>query len=253
MGIFQRANNFVTRKLPLKSVRSRLERPLASITFDDFPKSAWTVAGPILAQFGAKATYYAAGRFCGGHEDGIAYFDAEDLRAAHRAGHEIGAHSFAHQMAPMVSSAELAADEARNALALCEILGGVSGAARPSSYAYPYGEVSPRTKALMGKLFANARGIRPGVNAGRIDLAQLLAVPIDHRRWRPDEIAAAVQEAKAGNGWLILFTHDVCDEPSPFGCTPQMLTEVLEMLAAAEIPVMPVKHAMAEAVFGARA
>ncbi len=255
MGIFRRANNFVTRKLPLKSVRSRLERPLANITFDDFPKSAWTVAGPILERFGAKATYYASGRFCGAREDGIDYFDAEDLRAAHRAGHEIGAHSFAHQMTPLVSSAELAADETRNAAALCEILGGVGGggATRPSSYAYPYGEVSPRTKALMGKLFANARGIRPGVNAGRIDLAQLLAVPIEHRRWRPDEIAAAVAEAKANNGWLILFTHDVCDHPSPFGCTPQMLSEVLEMLAAAAIPVTPVKHAMAEAVFGARA
>jgi peptidoglycan/xylan/chitin deacetylase (PgdA/CDA1 family) len=251
MGFFHRANNFVTRKLPLKSVRSRLERPLASITFDDFPKSAWTVAGPILERFGARATYYAAGRFCGGHEDGIVYFDAEDLRAAQRAGHEIGAHSFAHQMAPLVSSAELVADEARNALALCEILG--EGGTRPSSYAYPYGEVSPRTKALMGKLFANARGIRPGVNAGRIDLAQLLAVPIEHRRWRPDEIAAAVEEARASNGWLILFTHDVSEQPSPFGCTPAMLTEVLEMLAAAEVPVTPVKHAMAEAVFGARA
>lgn len=257
MGFFHRANNFVTRKLPLKSVRSRLERPLASITFDDFPKSAWTVAGPILERFGARATYYAAGRFCGAHEDGIDYFDAEDLRAAHRAGHEIGAHSFAHQMAPLVSTTELAADEERNAVALCEILGEflgeIGGGTRPSSYAYPYGEVSPRTKALMGRLFANARGIRPGVNAGRIDLAQLLAVPIEHRRWRPDEIAAAVDEAKAGNGWLILFTHDVCDDPSPFGCTPQMLTEVLEILAVAAIAVTPVKHAMAEVVFGARA
>ncbi len=249
MGFFQRVNSVVTRKLPLKSARSRLERPLASITFDDFPRSAWTVAGPILERFGAKATYYASGRFCGASEDGIDYFDAEDLRAAYRAGHEIGAHSFAHEMAPLISSSELAADEERNAIALCEILGG----ARPASYAYPYGEVSPRTKALMGKLFATARGIRPGVNAGRIDLAQLLAVPIEHRRWKPDEIRLAVEDARARNGWLILFTHDVSDDPSPFGCTPAMLTEVMAMLAAEQVPVVPVKHAMAEAVFGAQA
>jgi hypothetical protein len=62
-----------------------------------------------------------------------------------------------------------------------------------------------------------------------------------------------VEEARASNGWLILFTHDVSEQPSPFGCTPAMLTEVLEMLAAAEVPVTPVKHAMAEAVFGAQA
>ncbi|MGC1304954.1 MAG: polysaccharide deacetylase family protein [Caulobacteraceae bacterium] len=248
MGLMHRANNFVTRKLPLKQARSRLERPLASLTFDDFPKSAWTVAGPILERFGARATYYAAGRFRGISEDGVDYFDADDLRAAHRAGHEIGAHSYAHRMAPTVASAELSVDAERNAETLSEILGG----ARLSSYAYPYGEVSPRTKALMGQRFGTARGIRPGVNARRIDLAQLLAVPIEHRRWRPDEILAAAREAKASNGWLILFTHDVCDTPSPFGCTPEMLTQVMEMLAAETIPVVPVKHAMAEAVFGSR-
>jgi peptidoglycan/xylan/chitin deacetylase (PgdA/CDA1 family) len=249
MGVMHRANNFATRSLPVKTVRSRLERPLASLTFDDFPKSAWTVAGPILQRFGARATYYAAGRFCGTSEAGIDYYDADDLRAAHRAGHEIGAHSFAHQMAPTVGSAELAADAERNA----EAIGAMLEGARLSSYAYPYGEVSPRTKALMGRRFATARGIRPGVNAGRIDLAQLMSTPIEHRRWRPDEIAAAVQAAQAANGWLILFTHDVCDQPSPFGCTPQMLVEVLEMLASADMPVVPVKHAMAEAVFGAKA
>jgi len=248
VSFFERANTFVTRKSPIKSVRSRLERPLASITFDDFPKSAWTVAGPILDRFGAKATYYASGRFCGVSEDGIDYYDAEDRRAAYRAGHEIGAHSFAHEKAPRVASRALALDQARNTAALDEILGG----ARPASYAYPFGAVSPRTKALMGRSFATARGIRPGVNAGRIDLAQLLAVPIERRRWRPDDLRLLVEAARARKGWLILFTHDVCDDPSPFGCTPAMLTEAMEMLAAAAISIAPVKHAMAEAVFGAR-
>ena len=249
MSFIHRANNAFTRALPLKTVRSRLKRPLASLTFDDFPKSAWTVAGPILARFGARATYYAAGRFCGLQEDGIDYYDAADLRAARDAGHEIGAHSHAHDMAPRLSSADLEADAARNDAVLTGMLGDV----RLSSYAYPYGEVSPRTKLAMGRRFATARGIRPGVNAGRIDLAQLRATPIEARRWRPDEIAAAVKQATASNGWLVLFTHDVCDAPSPFGCTPAMLTEVLQMLADADIPVVPVKHAMAEAAFGARA
>jgi peptidoglycan/xylan/chitin deacetylase (PgdA/CDA1 family) len=248
MGLLDDANSLVTRKLPLKSVRSRLQRPLASITFDDFPKSAWTVAGPILDRFGAKATYYASGRFCGVSEDGIDYFDAEDLRTAYRAGHEIGAHGFAHEKAPLFSSRALALDQARNAAALGEILGG----AKLVSYAYPYGAVSPRTKALMGRAFATARGIRAGVNAGRIDLAQLMAIPIERRCWRADDQRLLIEAAQARKGWLILFTHDVCDDPSPFGCTPAMLTEVLELLAAAAIPVVPVKHAMAEAVFGAQ-
>jgi peptidoglycan/xylan/chitin deacetylase (PgdA/CDA1 family) len=241
-----RVGRAVTRRLPIKWVRSRAERPMASITFDDFPKSAWSVAGPILDRFGAKATYYTAGRFCGLSEDGIDYYDDHDLLAVRRAGHEIGAHSFGHQMAPDVATADLLADADRNAAFLAERLGddGVS------SYAYPFGEASPRSKAAMAGRFATARGIGKGVNAGLIDLAELKAIPLEVRRWRPDEIDAAIARAKANRGWLIFFTHDVSDAPAPFGATPQMLTHLLERLSAEGVEILPVKHAMARAAFG---
>ena len=241
-----RISRAVTRRLPLKWVRSRAERPLASITFDDFPKSAWTVAGPILERYAAKATYYTAGRFCGLSEDGIDYYDAADLLAVSRAGHEIGAHSFGHRMAPEVATADLLADAERNAAFLAERLGdgGVS------SYAYPYGEASPRSKAVMASRFATARGIGKGVNAGVIDLAELKAIPLEVRRWRPDEIDAAIAKAKALRGWLIFFTHDISDAPAPFGATPDMLVHLLDRLTAEGVEILPVKHAMARAVFG---
>jgi hypothetical protein len=108
----------------------------------------------------------------------------------------------------------------------------------------------PRTKILSARRFASARGIRPGVNAGSIDLAQLKAVPIERRRWIPDEIDGFIASAKASSGWLVFFTHDVADDASPVGCTPAMLAQVLEKLTAAGIEVLPVKHAMAKAVFG---
>jgi peptidoglycan/xylan/chitin deacetylase (PgdA/CDA1 family) len=237
----------VTRRLPIKQIRSRAAKPMASITFDDFPRSAWTVGGPILARYGAKATYYAAGRFCGAREDGVDYFDAGDLAAARRAGHEIGAHSFDHRMAPEVATAELIADADRNAAFLAGHLGGE----RPCSYAYPYGEASPRTKALMAQRFATARGIAKGVNAGAIDLAELKAIPLEARRWRPDAIDAAIARAAAHAGWLVFFTHDVDAAPTPFGVTPQMLDYLLERLTAAGVEILPVKHAMAKAAFRA--
>ena len=245
MGLMPRANNFVTRHLPLKLVRSQLGRPVASMSFDDFPKSAWTVGGPILARYGARATYYAAGRFCGITEEGLDYYDAADLRALAAAGHEVGAHSYAHQMAPSLCARALLADAERNAEALAPMLDH-----RMTSYAYPYGEVSPRAKAAMGARFACARGIRPGVNAGLIDLAQLRAVPLEHRRWVPEEIDAAVARASAARGWVVFFTHDVSDSPSPFGCTPAMLDYTLERLSKAGVETIPVRQAMARAVFG---
>ena len=245
MSLMFRANSFVTRHMPVKLVRSKLARPVASVTFDDFPRSAWTVGGAILQRHGARGTYYAAARFCGVQEEGIDYYAAADLDALLAAGHEVGAHSFAHQMAPDLSTPELLADAARTDAVLGPLLD-----ARMSSYAYPYGAVSPRTKAVMGARYASARGIRSGVNAGAIDLAQLRAVPIENRRWIAQEIDAAVARASEKNGWLIFFTHDVSEDPTPFGCTPEMLEYVMARLVEAGIETLPVRQAMARAVFG---
>jgi peptidoglycan/xylan/chitin deacetylase (PgdA/CDA1 family) len=246
MGLASRINNVVTRTLPLKHVRSHASRPMASVTFDDFPKSAWTVAGPILAEYDARGTYYAAGRFCGLIEDRVRYWDDEDLLAARDAGHEIACHSFGHGEASTLDSAAFLADADDNASFIAERLGPTGLA----SYAYPYGDVSPRAKLLAARRYACARGIRRGVNSGWIDLAALRAIPLEHRRWRPEEIDVAIARAKAAAGWLIFFTHDVDEAPTPFGCTPAMLRHVLDRLTEEGIEILPVKHAMAKAVFG---
>jgi peptidoglycan/xylan/chitin deacetylase (PgdA/CDA1 family) len=246
VGLLPRANNVVARNLPVKWARSRLSSPVASITFDDFPKSAWTAGGAVLAKYGAKATYYVAGSFCGKTVDGIEYYDRDDLRRVRGAGHELGAHGFVHEPPSLVASPKLRADADRNAAFLQESLGGDA----PCSYAYPYGDVSPRTKMLFARRFASSRSIRPGVNAGMIDLAQLKAIPLEQRRWTPEEIDAFVAKTKASAGWVVFFTHDVAESPTPLGCTPVMLAYVLEKLEASGIEVLPVKHAMARAVFG---
>jgi peptidoglycan/xylan/chitin deacetylase (PgdA/CDA1 family) len=240
----RRINNVVTRAMPFKMVRSHADKPLASITFDDFPKSAWTVAGPVLAEYEARATYYAAGSFRGRSVEGIEYYDADDLLALRQAGHEVGCHSFSHQRAPTVSSAALLAEAEANAEALREQLGDDV----LSNYAYPFGGISPRTKALFARRFASARGIRPGINCGWIDLAQLKAIPLVHWNWRPSEIDRALEAANRSAGWVIFYTHDVSDTPSSFGCTPGMLAAVLERLKLTDIEVLPVKHAMARAL-----
>jgi peptidoglycan/xylan/chitin deacetylase (PgdA/CDA1 family) len=239
-----RARAAVTGRLPIKTATSRLDAPLASVSFDDFPRSAWTIAGPLLARHGARASYYPAGRFCGAVENGIEYFHEGELKQIEAAGHEVGCHGFGHVRGPATASSVLARDFDRNADFLAQELGDF----RASSYAYPYGDVSPRTKVLAARRYAVSRGIYSGVNAGRIDLAELRAVPIEARRWRPEKIDAAIEAAKARRGWVIFFTHDVSADPSPFGCTPQMLDYVLQRLAGIEI--LPIKHAMARAVFG---
>lgn len=246
MGFMDRMNRAAARRLPVKWVRSRLDAPVASISFDDFPRSAWTAGGPILARHGALATYYAAGDFCGRTVDGIGYYDGEDLKALRAAGHEIGCHSYSHEHGPLLSSRLLKDDFARNEAFLTDMLGDH----RSGSFAYPYGDVSPRTKTLAARTFPVARGIRAGVNQGMIDLAELKAVPLEARSWTAADVERLIDEAVAAKGWIVFFSHDVAEDPTPYGCTPAMLDHALERLGAAGIEIMPVKSALARAVFG---
>jgi peptidoglycan/xylan/chitin deacetylase (PgdA/CDA1 family) len=245
MSLMERLNRQITQRLPLKPAKSRLKAPVASITFDDFPRSAWTVGGDILAKRNAKATYYVSGGFSGRTKDGLDYFTESDLRDIIAAGHEIGCHTFSHAKGPAIGTGALMDDVDRNAAFVRDVLGDYV----LSSFAYPYGEASPRTKRLFGDRFPTSRGIRKGVNAGWIDLSQLKAVGVEQWWWTPEYIQAAVRKAKQETGWLILFTHDVSDTPSPYGATPKMLEHALEALQAADIEILPVKHALARAMF----
>ena len=67
------------------------------------------------------------------------------------------------------------------------------------------------------------RGVHPGVNVGRVDLAQLNTVSLESRCWDEARIEAAIQRVQHDNGWLVLYTHDVSETPSPYGSTPRML------------------------------
>src|SRR3569833_3816921 len=104
MSFAYRLSAFAARQVTVKPARLQFERPVASFSFDDFPMSAWETGGPILARHGVRATYYAAGAFCGRRVDGIDYYDEETLREIQAAGHEIGCHTFSHEPSPQVSS-----------------------------------------------------------------------------------------------------------------------------------------------------
>ena len=246
LHLLQRANSALTRRVAFKRARSRLRAPLASFSFDDFPRSAWTTGGPILDRYGAKGTYYVAGRFCDAEEDGLVYYTAEDLRALHAAGHEIGCHTFSHRHSPTVPSAELQADLDLNQAFVHATLGDLS----VRSFAYPYGDASPRTKALVSRRFPVSRGIHAGINGPVLDLGQLRAVPLEARSWTAAEVERRVESARASAGWIVFFSHDVSDSPSPYGATPAMLEHALKTVRAAGIDIHTVKDAHALAVGG---
>ncbi len=241
-----RLNRLMSRLMPVRPARLDGARPIASITFDDFPKSAWTVGGPILERHKVRATFYTSGRFCGRVEEGRVFYDADDLSALAAAGHEIACHGYAHEPTPELPAALLEQDWARNAEFLRPFLkGGVA-----ESYAFPYGLASPRTKRFYAQRFTNIRGVHPRLNQGRADLALLNAISMEKRCWDSKAIARAILRARHDRAWIVFYTHGVSAAPGPYDSTPAMVSEVLERLAEARIEVLPMREAVKAAVGG---
>jgi hypothetical protein len=44
-------------------------------------------------------------------------------------------------------------------------------------------------------------------------------------------------------GWLIFASHDVVDNPSPYGCTPEFFREVVEYSAHSGALILPLAEA----------
>jgi peptidoglycan/xylan/chitin deacetylase (PgdA/CDA1 family) len=239
LGLINRFNALSARLAPLGQAPCVRREAVLSLTFDDFPKSAWTVGGPVLAAHDARATYYVSGRFEGIEEDGLRYFDRDDIIALAAAGHEVGCHTFSHRRWTDFSTAAFAADRARNLTFLDDVLPGYT----VGSFAYPYGDVSLRLKAAVARSRAAARGIRPGVNGDPMDMALLLAAPMERRSWSAEAIDILAREAAATGGWLILFGHDVSEDPSPYGSTPAMLETIFETASRHGLRLAPVAEA----------
>lgn len=205
---------------------ARLAAPggVLSLTFDDFPRSAWTVGGPVLAAHGVKATFYV----CGGHEgaifEGQEQFHAADLEACVAAGHEIGCHGFNHAAAAHAPRADFEQVIEANRLYLRDRIG-----REAAHFAYPYGYVSFGAKALAAQRFITARGVRGGINRARVDRALIGAEGFEARKLARRPIAPVLEDLAARGGWLTLYSHDVSAHPSPFGCTPADLHTLLNL------------------------
>jgi peptidoglycan/xylan/chitin deacetylase (PgdA/CDA1 family) len=212
---------------------------VVSFTFDDFPRSAWVSGGAILEKFDKRGTYYAAMGLAATENQLGPMFDADDLRTAHARGHEIACHTYSHRDCCRAAPDEIAAEIERNAAALAEFID-----APPINLAYPFGGVSLTAKTALAGRFASCRGTGRGLNQGAVDLADLRATSIYGRDFDRDTLCQLIDDAQAAGGWVIFYTHDVADEPSPFGCTPAQFQSIVAY-AAENVPVLPVRDVLA--------
>ena len=220
-------------------VQSALTSPVISISFDDVPLSAYRNGLPILDAAGIKATFYVC---LGIDPPGVQeHLGPEEIAHLRTTGHEIGCHTFSHYRLSSGSTDEMARDTARNRAALAPILEGVA----PQSFSFPFGHLSFAAKDRLAPHYNTLRSTRHGVNAGRIDLNCLKAVPLYEGQTTEAVIDGWLDRAEESRGWLLLYTHGVTEAPGRFDISPRLFESLLNRCRARGWPMLPVAQAAA--------
>src|SRR5579863_4942995 len=74
----------------------RNNAPIVSFTFDDVPDSAYINGAAVLDTRKVRGTFYIASGTCGRRDTYWRVIGADQVRALHERGHEIGCHTFSH-------------------------------------------------------------------------------------------------------------------------------------------------------------
>jgi peptidoglycan/xylan/chitin deacetylase (PgdA/CDA1 family) len=213
--------------------------PLISFTFDDFPRTALTVAGAMLTENGLRGTYYAAMGLMGRRTSVGEIYNAEDLVALVDAGHELACHTFDHLSCRRVGESELQKNCDRNRRAMAETLSGY----RLRNFSFPFGDVTWPAKSSLAPIYDSCRTTKCGINRNPIDLAFLRANPM-YSASPISELHRLIAENVERAGWLIMYTHDVGPQPSAFGCTPAYFGDILSSAIASGASIVTVAEAI---------
>jgi hypothetical protein len=118
---------------------------------------------------------------------------------------------------------------------------------RLETFAYPFDGPRLAVKRALHGRFLCCRGGGQTFNRGVVDLALVKSYFIDHRAGESvDGIADLIRRNNAARGWLVFSTHDVTDEPSPFGCRPGFFERVVRLARQSGARVLPVGEVCAE-------
>lgn len=209
-------------------------RPMVSFSFDDAPTTAAVTGAQILEARGLRGTYFVAAGLAGRDGPMGEYAARNHVERLLAAGHEIACHTFSHLDCGHGGKARIADDLDRNAQAFADW-----GLPAATTFAYPFGDVSADAKAVLAPRFSLSRALHHGVIGQGADLNQTPAVGVQG----PDGEALAMHwldVAQRENAWLILYTHDVVDGASEWGCTPGALERLVDKSLATGFEVVTV-------------
>ncbi len=207
-----------------------------SLCFDDFPQSAAVTAAPMIEQLGWRATWYVSGGFMGRTEPHYGtMFTEADLKRLIDAGHDIGCHTFDHVNCAETNELEILAQCERNTAFLK-----ARGVTDLSSFAFPFGASNLTAKKMLASSGLALRGVKPGLNRGQADLNMLRACGLQENQGGTLRALEDLEHLSSSDGWLIIFTHDVREAPSPWGVTPDDYEHLLQAVKQSGAEVVTV-------------
>ena len=225
-----------------------LKRPLhlsgpqgvVSFTFDDAPRSACITGREILEHAGCHGSYYLAGGLLSQEELGRPCHTPDDVRALVSAGHHVGCHTWGHQRCDLMSGQDMTAEIQRNR----EFLTDFGVPIDDRHFCYPLGGYHLKSKQLVSQNYSSGRVNFGGLQVGVADLSALRAQSLYERLLNLQSLPALMGQVASQKGWLILYTHDVEDSPSHYGCTPRLLRSAVQHALKSGCKVLPVNEAI---------
>jgi len=225
-SLYGKLRRRVARVMHVRPARLDMSRPMVSFTFDDAPGSAAITGAAILERHNVHGTYFICAGLMGRPCHLGAYARVDEVKALAAAGHEIACHTFSHLDCGKASSRDIAHELDRNQQALRNM-----HLAPSQTFAYPYGDVSRQAKSLLNTRYLASRALHHGLITTGTDLNQTPGVGIEGE---DSETTAMhwLRKAAAVPAWLVLYTHDVRENPSPWGCTPDVFERVVAAACA---------------------
>ena len=217
-------NKQITRKISRNNFKIKLNKPIISFTFDDFPQSAANVGLELLSKYGVKGTFYISFNLIDKVTPTGKNCSIEDIKRIIETGNNLGCHTYNHLGAFEQSNTDFEESLVNNQRYLKKLFPELNF----SVFSYPKGQVKASTKKITQKYFTCSRGISPGINNHKVDLNLLNGTSIYGEQKTFSKHKRYIDQNLAENGWLIFYTHDLSDKPTRFGTTPALFEKILK-------------------------
>jgi peptidoglycan/xylan/chitin deacetylase (PgdA/CDA1 family) len=182
-----------------KSGPATWTRPLVSITFDDGWNSTFTNALPVLNRYDYKGTFYVNPSSI----ETPKFMSAAELMELSDTRHEIAAHGYSHVDMTTINSEALGTELRQGQTYL------TNAGFSTTDFAAPYGKSDAEVQWYARKYFSTLRSVEAGINTRQNFDPYNLKVLFIKSDTSQQTIAAALNEAKQINGWLILVYHKI--------------------------------------------